>query len=150
MKSFESWRRERLGLLWWLIALYMMVAVAVALTGCAPRVVPESVAVHDTLYIGHDTRDSIYLHDSLYIREYMRGDTVYRDKLVWREMFVDKWKRDTIYISRMDTLTVKVTEYKQTKWQKATSNIGVTFLIGLVAFFLAQIYHKRKYKNLNQ
>ena len=107
MKSFESWRRERLGLMWWLIALYMMVAVAVALTGCAPRVTQDVRSVRtDTVYVGHTERDSVYLHDSLYIHEYARGETIYVDRTRWREYFVDRWKRDTVYESRVDTCVV--------------------------------------------
>lgn len=136
MKSFESWKRERLGLLWWLIALYTGIALLIACTGCSPRVTSDVQKVRtDTVYVGRDVRDSIYVHDSLFIHEYARGETIYVDRTRWREYFVDRWQRDTIYQSRVDTCIVYrevIQEPKYFSWLPRSKLITIVVVFLLV------------------
>lgn len=55
-------------------------------------------------------RDSIYQRDSVYIRE--RGDTVFVEKFVY--LYRDKYKRDTVYHQRIDSIAVP---YEVVKWK---------------------------------
>lgn len=142
MKSFEKWKRERLGLLWWLVALYTGIALLIACTGCSPRVTSDVQKVKsDTIYVGRDVRDSIYVRDSLYIHEYARGETIYVDRTRWREYIVDRWKRDTIYKSRVDTCYVeRVVIQEPSKWEqwkKTATDIAITVAVMAIgALFL--------------
>lgn len=147
MKSFEKWKRERLGLLWWLIALYTGIALLIACTGCSPRVTSAVQKVKsDTIYVGRDVRDSIYVRDSLYIHEYARGETIYVDRTRWREYYVDRWKRDTIYKSRVDTCYVERRVIQEPKVGDRIAK-AVMYLFAFVLCLLlclAFILHKLK------
>lgn len=147
MKSFESWRRERLGLLWWLIALYTGIALLIACTGCSPRVTSDVQKVKsDTIYVGRDVRDSIYVRDSLYIHEYARGETIYVDRTRYREFFTDRWKRDTIYQSRVDTCIVYREVIQEPNfWQRSAKYIKdlvLIVVIMLVTWVMDYLYAK--------
>lgn len=107
----------------------MVVCMMLAVVGCSPRVVPAVQSAHDTVYIAHATHDSIVMRDSITLIEYQRGDTVYVNTTRWREHYVDRWRTDTVYKSRVDTLTTKVTEYRQTQWQRTTSVFGYIYLV---------------------
>lgn len=147
MKSFEKWKRERLGLLWWLIALYTGIALLIACTGCSPRVTSGVQKVRtDTIYVGRDVRDSIYVRDSLYIHEYARGETIYVERTRWREFFTDRWKRDTVYESRVDTCIVYREVIQEPNfWQRSAKYIKDLVLIAvimLVTWAMAYLYAK--------
>lgn len=109
------------------------------LFGCSPRVIPEGRTTHDTVYISKNWHDSVHVLDSVFIKEYMKGDTVYVDRIKWRELWSEKEIHDTIYKARTDTVTVRVIEYRQTKWQELTGIMGRLFIwlvVGLIGFVI--------------
>jgi uncharacterized protein YcfL len=106
-----------------LITLLMLTAVV--LTGCKTKERVVEHYKHDTLTVDRWQRDSIYVellkHDSVTIRE--KGDTVLIEKwhTQWRDRWRDREVHDSIYISKVDTVTVVQTEKPSealTKWQK--------------------------------
>lgn len=113
------------------MAALLLATAVVILTGCSPKVVQVEVAKHDTMYVSRDVRDSIYMRDSIYLHEYVKGDTVYIERDRWRDRYVDRWRHDTVYESRVDTLHTNTVEYKMTKWQRATSDLGKVLLLTL-------------------
>ena len=71
----------------------ILVAGALLLASCSPKIVERIVVQHDTTMVHH--RDTTFHRDSIYIREWMMGDTVhiyeYRDRYIYK----DRW-RDSI------------------------------------------------------
>lgn len=116
------------------------------LFGCSPKVVPEGRVSHDTVYIAKQMHDSVHVLDSVFIREYTRGDTVYVDRVKWREMYSEKEVHDTLYSASVDTLTVVVTEYRQTVKQQILCEFGrllVWLVIGIAFFFIIWFFFRR-------
>jgi len=81
----------------------------------------------DTVRLANIQRDSVYLHDSVYIKEWQKGDTAYLAKYVTKYAWRDRWRVDTVYKSKTDTVRVtdyawreKVTERKPWAWMVAT------------------------------
>lgn len=118
-----------------ILAAFVGMVVAALLSGCkqVEYVTVEKVKV-DTLLCYSNIRDSIYLRDSVFVKEWMRGETVFVDRAVWHTAIRDRWRVDTVYRSRTDTL-VSVTEHVKelkkplTWWQEARIFVG-----GLVIF----------------
>lgn len=89
---------------------------------------PVEVIKTDTTYINKIQRDSIYQLDSVYIRD--KGDTVLITKT--RYLYRDKLIRDTVYMSRIDSVQVPYPVEKElTRWQKLCVNVG-GWAIGIV------------------
>lgn len=79
------------------------------------KYVPVETIKVDTTYINKLQRDSIYMLDSVYVKE--MGDTVLIEK--YKYLYRDKLIRDTIYISKTDSVQVPyLVEKKLTKWQQ--------------------------------
>lgn len=96
------------------------------LTGCKTvQYIPVETVRTDTTYIIKQLRDSIMLHDSIYIHEYQRGDTIYRDRIQFRDRWRDRWRTDTIYRSRTDSIAVPYpVEKPLTRWQRFCLDYG--------------------------
>ncbi len=96
------------------------------LTGCKTvQYIPVETVRTDTTYITKQQRDSIMLHDSIYIHEYQRGDTIYRDRIQFRDRWRDRWRTDTIYRSRTDSIAVPYpVEKPLTRWQRFCLDYG--------------------------
>ena len=92
-----------------------LVAGALLLASCSPRIVERIVVQHDTTMVHH--RDTSFHRDSIYIREWMKGDTVhiyeYRDRYIYK----DRW-RDSI-VTRVDSVSVET--IKEVKVEKPLS-----------------------------
>lgn len=109
------------------------------LTGCkSVQYVPVETVRTDSVYVDHYLRDSIYQRDSVFINRWTAGDTVYQDKVVWKYVYRDKVKYDTVAILRSDTVRVPYpVERKNTKWEQIRLDVGgwaigvviITFLI---------------------
>ena len=120
----------------------MMLAAMVLLTGCNTiEYVPVETVRTDTLKVAHIVTDSVYVekHDS--VVSYVKGDTVTIEKWHWRDRWRDKVSHDTIYKSRVDTVTVvkpvgEATE-KLTKWQKTRIKIANWLLWAVGALVVA-------------
>lgn len=92
------------------------------------KYVPVETVKVDTTYINKLQRDSIYMLDSVYVKE--KGDTVLIEK--YKYLYRDKLVRDTMYISKADSIQVPYPVEKElTKWQKFCVNVG-GWAIGIV------------------
>lgn len=109
------------------------------LTGCkSVQYVPVETVRTDSVYVDRYLRDSIYQRDSVFVNRWTAGDTVYQDKVVWKYVYRDKVKYDTVAILRSDTVRVPYpVERKNTKWEQIRLDVGgwaigvviITFLI---------------------
>ena len=101
------------------------------------KYVPVEVVTTDTLVITKHERDSIYLKDSTNVHEWQRGDTVYVEVNRWRTEYRDRWRHDTIYQHRVDSVPVPCpVEVKVprelTWWQRTQMYAGDVALVGLL------------------
>ena len=115
----------------WIIVPLAVLMLA-GLHSCAPRVITQHVAVHDTTYITAHSLDSIFFRDSIYIRE--KNDTVYQYVEKWRTRYLQK--TDTLYKAVRDTTVVKETVEvpRQKTWWDKTKNYLLIALAALALF----------------
>ena len=116
-----------------LYALACAVLVSAACSCRSVRYVPVETVRHDTLYVNKVQRDSVVKYDSIHVRE--KGDTVWLEK--YRYLFVDKWRTDTVYLSRTDSVQVPYpVERELTRWQRFRMEVGGVALFALLAGML--------------
>lgn len=116
----------------------IILAAVAMLAGCRTTkyvTVPEHHT--DTVYQVKQMRDSIYLHDSTFVREYVKGDTVRIVTEMWHTAWRDRWRTDTVYRSRVDSVllpyeVVKEVPRELTRWQRARIHMG-ELLLTLIA-----------------
>lgn len=103
------------------------------LTGCkSVQYVPVETVRTDSVYVDHYLRDSIYQRDSVFINRWTAGDTVYQDKVVWKYVYRDKVKYDTVAILRSDTVRVPFpVDRELSKWEQIRLDVG-GWAIGVV------------------
>ena len=106
----------------WILGLLSVVL----LVGCTTtRYVPVPSVSVDSVYIDRFQRDSIYQRDSVYVNRWTAGDTVYQDKVVWKYLYRDKVKYDTVSVLRSDTVRVPYpVERRLTRWEQVRLNVG--------------------------
>lgn len=107
------------------------------LTGCkSVQFVPVETVKTDSVYIDRFQRDSIYQRDSVFVNRWTAGDTIYQDKVVWKYVYRDKVKYDTVAILRSDTVRVPYpVERRLTTWEQVRLNVG-GWAIGAVIIFI--------------
>lgn len=102
------------------------------------KYVAVPVATHDTIIELAERIDSVTTYDSVYIRE--KGDTLIR----YEYKYIDRYriKTDSIYISRVDTLTkveIKEVEKKESRIDGIFRRLGklsiALWLLIALAFF---------------
>lgn len=110
------------GFLWGIMACILISI----LTGCkSVQFVPVETVRTDSVYIDRFQRDSIFLQDSVYVNRWTDGDTVYQDKVVWKYVYRDKVKYDTVSVLRSDSVRVPYpVERRLTTWEQARLNVG--------------------------
>ena len=122
-----------------LIAMAICALCSCSTTKCVP--VPEYHT--DTLRLTRNIRDSIYVHDSTYVRE--AGDTILIEK--WHTRWRDRWRTDTIYQSKRDSIPYPVEVTKevpaQLTWWQQTRLYMANIMMGLLAIAVA-VYAARK------
>lgn len=145
--------KERLRMAVKAVCVYSLALVAVvvicALTGCKGTevVTVEKVRI-DTLREYHTTHDSIHVHDSVSV--VVKGDTVFKDR--WHTEWRDRWKIDTVYVVRVDSVpkpypVVKEVEKPLSSWQQFVMWTGRLTLIALslaVGYKVYRIFRRRK------
>ena len=100
--------------------LLYVLALLSMLASCRPvKYVPVETVRRDSIYLQQVRRDSIVRYDSVYVRD--RGDTVTVVK--YRYLYRDKLRRDTVYLSRVDTISVPV-ERDLSRWERAKMEAG--------------------------
>lgn len=107
------------------------------LAGCkSVQYVPVETVRTDSIYVDRYQRDSIYQRDSVFVNRWTAGDTVYQDKVVWKYVYRDKVKYDTVAILRSDTVRVPYpVERRLTTWEQVRLNVG-GWAIGAVIIFI--------------
>lgn len=108
------------GILWGIMSCILISL----LSGCkSVQYVPVETVKTDSVYIDRFQRDSIYQRDSVFVNRWTAGDTVYQDKVVWKYVYRDKVKYDTVAILRSDTVRVPYpVERRLTKWEQVRLN----------------------------
>lgn len=105
------------------------------------KYVPVETVKVDTTYINKLQRDSIYMLDSVYVKE--KGDTVLIEK--YKYLYRDKLVRDTMYISKADSIQVPYpVEKKLTRWQQFRMYFGGWAMCIVVISILILIVYKIK------
>ena len=96
------------------------------LSGCkSVQYVPVETVRTDSVYIDRFQRDSIYQRDSIFVNRWTAGDTVYQDKVVWKYVYRDKVKYDTVAILSSDTVRVPYpVERRLSTWEEVRLNVG--------------------------
>lgn len=120
-----------------------------SLAGCkSVQYVPMETVRTDSIYVDRYQRDSIYQRDSVFVNRWIAGDTVYQDKVVWKYVYRDKIKYDTVAILRSDTLRVPYpVEHKLTKWEQLKLNVGgwaISIIIIIVLIVMGCMVYKLK------
>lgn len=119
------------------------------LAGCkSVQFVPVETVKTDSFYIDRFQRDSIYQRDSVFVNRWTAGDTVYQDKVVWKYVYRDKVKYDTVAILRSDTINVPYpVECKLSKWEQLKLNVGgwaISIIIIIVLIVMGCMVYKLK------
>lgn len=109
------------------------------------KYVPVETVKVDTTYINKLQRDSIYMLDSVYVKD--KGDTVLIEK--YKYLYRDKLVRDTMYISKVDSIQVPYPVEKElTRWQQMKQELGGwalgIILVVTLAIVILLIYRTRK------
>lgn len=126
-----------------LIFTIIIILLTSAICSCrSVQYVPVEVIKTDTTYINKVQRDSIYHLDSVYIRD--KGDTVLITKT--RYLYRDKLIRDTVYMSRIDSVQVPYPiEKKLTRWQQFRLDVGgwaIAFVIVTILVVVGRLVYK--------
>lgn len=112
------------------------------LSGCkSVQYVPVETVRTDSVYIDRFQRDSIYQRDSIFVNRWTAGDTVYQDKVVWKYVYRDKVKYDTVAILSSDTVRVPYpVERRLSTWEQVRLNVGGwaigCMVITIIIFFI--------------
>lgn len=117
------------GIFWGIIVCTMISL----LTGCkSVQYVPVETFRTDNIYVDQYLRDSIYQRDSVFVNRWMAGDTIYQNKVVWKYVYRDKVRYDTVSILRSDSVSVPYpVGRKLTKWEQIRLDVG-GWAIGVV------------------
>lgn len=120
-----------------------------SLAGCkSVQYVPVETVRSDSIYVDRYKRDSIYQRDSVFVNRWTVGDTIYQDKVVWKYVYRDKVKYDTVAILRSDTINVPYpVECKLSKWEQLKLNVGgwaISIIIIIVLIVMGCMVYKLK------
>ena len=126
----------------WCITLAPFMCMLFIICSCRTvKYVPVETIKVDTTYINKLQRDSIYMLDSVYVKE--KGDTVLIEK--YKYLYRDKLVRDTMYISKADSIQVPYPVEKElTKWQQFRMYFGGWAMCIVVISILILIVYKIK------
>ena len=116
-----------------------MFAVILA-ASCSPRII-EHVRVEKE-YVDRVQRDSVHLRDSIFVKEFAKGDTVYLDKYVYKYIYRDKYKTDSVFVAVHDTTTVEKLIEKKLTWGQRAKIDAFWWLLASLAGALAWIFRK--------
>lgn len=119
------------------------------LAGCkSVQYVPMETVRTDSIYVDRYQRDSIYQRDSVFVNRWTAGDTIYQDKVIWKYVYRDKVKYDTVAILRSDTINVPYpVECKLSKWEQLKLNVGgwaISIIIIIVLIVMGCMVYKLK------
>lgn len=125
----------------WCITLAPFMCLLLVCSCRTVKYVPVETIKVDTTYINKLQRDSIYMLDSVYVKE--KGDTVLIEK--YKYLYRDKLVRDTMYISKVDSIQVPYPVEKElTRWQQFRMDFGGLAVCIVVISILILIVYKIK------
>lgn len=128
----------------------IMICVIISiLSGCkSTKYIPLETVRTDSIYVDRYQRDSIYQRDSVFVNRWIAGDTIYQDKVVWKYVYRDKVKYDTVTTLRSDTINVPYpVECKLSKWEQLKLNVGgwaISIIIIIVLIVMGCMVYKLK------
>jgi ABC-type Fe3+ transport system permease subunit len=139
------WRAVAWATICYLAVLMMAVLLCILLGGCTTTkyvTVPEYHT--DTLKVSHNVHDSIYVHDSTFIKA--AGDTLLIER--WHTQYRDRWKTDTVYQHRVDSVPLpypveKKVEKELSTWQSFRMTLGTIALCLLAVYVVYRIIRKK-------
>lgn len=140
-----------MGMVKRLLYLIIPYIILISLAGCkSVQYVPMETVRTDSIYVDRYQRDSIYQRDSVFVNRWTAGDTIYQDKVVWKYVYRDKVKYDTVAILRSDTINVPYpVECKLSKWEQLKLNVGgwaISIIIIIVLIVMGCMVYKLKSK----
>ena len=149
-QNYYDRREQKSGEVIKIIVKTLLVCLAFALfgwilSGCTTtKYVPVISHSTDTLIQTRTQYDSIYLSDSIYISDFVRTDTVFRTVERWHTQYRDRWRHDTIYQARHDTIPqpYPVTEYVEKPlgwWQKVLIWIGIIAMMVVIVIVVLKL-----------
>lgn len=107
---------------------------------CSPRIV-EKIRVEKE-YIDRIQRDSIILRDSVWQKEYIKGDTVFQDRFIYKYIYRDKFRTDTLIREVHDTTQVQVPVEKKLSFSQKAKINSFWWLLAAVIGLLAWTFRK--------
>lgn len=127
----------------------MICVIISILSGCkSTKYIPLETVRTDSIYVDRYQRDSIYQRDSVFVNRWIAGDTIYQDKVVWKYVYRDKVKYDTVTTLRSDTINVPYpVECKLSKWEQLKLNVGgwaISIIIIIVLIVMGCMVYKLK------
>ena len=128
----------------WCITLAPFMCMLFVICSCRTvKYVPVETIKVDTTYINKLQRDSIYMLDSVYVKE--KGDTVLIEK--YKYLYRDKLVRDTMYISKADSIQVPYPVEKELTWwliiMIAIIDFVMVVCILVFIFFVLRLFKKK-------
>lgn len=138
-----------MGMVKRLLYLIIPYIILISLAGCkSVQYVPMETVRTDSIYVDRYQRDSIYQRDSVFVNRWTAGDTIYQDKVVWKYVYRDKVKYDTVAILRSDTINVPYpVECKLSKWEQLKLNVGgwaISIIIITLILLMGYIYKRKE------
>lgn len=117
------------------------------LAGCkSVQYVPMETVRTDSIYVDRYQRDSIYQRDSVFVNRWIAGDTIYQDKVVWKYVYRDMVKYDTVATLRSDTINIPYpVDCKLSKWEQLKLNVGgwaISIIIIIVLIVMGCMVYK--------
>ena len=99
-----------------------------------------------TVFMSTDTSVTAYIN--VFVNRWTAGDTIYQDKVVWKYVYRDKVKYDTVAILRSDTINVPYpVECKLSKWEQLKLNVGgwaISIIIITLILLMGYMYKRKE------
>ncbi len=137
-----------------IIGMVIILAMCALFGSCTTtKYVPVPEYHTDTLRQVTVRHDSVMVHDSIHVSE--KGDTVRIER--WHTQWRDRWRTDTIYKSKRDSIPYPVEVTKEvpaelTWWQQTRIHVGsivLWLLLFAVAWYIGGLLRKVKKKFLS-
>ena len=132
-----------------MVAFIVLLCLVLSMISCTTTKYVEVPVTHtDTLIQTKVQRDSIWKHDSIYLHEWMKGDTVYIEKTRWLTDYKERLRIDTVYKSRIDTITKTITKTKTktdslTWWQQMRIKFANVMIYLAILIFVVWLAKKK-------
>lgn len=129
----------------WLVAIAEIFLLLI-MSGCkTTKYVPVIEQHTDTLIERQTVKDSVYLHDSIYVSQWQQGDTVRIETERWHTSYRDRWRTDTVYQSKRDSIPYPVEVIREVA-RKPTAMERLLIIVGIMAIICALVWAVSKIK----